>query len=163
MRTSSISPTERALASACAHVARVESELEEESQRARDLEEEVRKLTSKLGKEREKYRALWCANCEQLAESDELIVSKDEDIQVLKDTVSSLETELSRIAVTEPSIRPPCAMVDHSEISTESDPKGIAIKNGGGKSVLGGRSIAEPRSRTVRPLTVPQGTVSGIT
>ena len=77
----------------------LESELEQMRQRSElaaeenaTLSEEVSVVRGKVRQEKDKHTALWRMNCEQLAEYDEAITSKDGETEALRGRVEMLET-----------------------------------------------------------------------
>ena len=60
----------------------------------RSLEEkdqEVSQLKEKVKDRKEQYGALWRMNCSQLIEYDETMANKEEELQALRDRVTTLE------------------------------------------------------------------------
>ena len=101
---------------ALARAAEMEKELEMANQRIADLEEEVRVQRDKIGEERDKYRALWRMNCEQLQDYDQMLANKDENIAVLERRIAALEAAPRVEVVT------PHAVSRHSASSIASAP-----------------------------------------
>lgn len=59
-----------------------------------ELTQKVSQLEGRVTEERERYKALWHLNCTQLAEYDEMIACKEEEIQTLKEKINGLEAHL---------------------------------------------------------------------
>lgn len=59
-----------------------------------ELTQKVSQLEGRVTEERERYKALWHLNCMQLAEYDEMITCKEEEIQTLKEKINALEAHL---------------------------------------------------------------------
>lgn len=81
---------ETALEDAHERIDGLKKELESTNQQRTDLEEEVRSLREKVKEERDKNRVLWGMHCEKLAEYDELIVARGEDVRVLERQIAAL-------------------------------------------------------------------------
>ena len=56
------------------------------------LKLQVEKLTDLLRKEKEKRKEAWRLSCQQLAEYDDVLVSKEEEIEVLKSQVKEVDS-----------------------------------------------------------------------
>ena len=76
----------------------MEKELEMANQR---IKEEVRVQRDTIGEERDKYRALWRMNCEQLQDYDQMLANKDENVAVLERRIAALEA-VPRVEVVSP-------------------------------------------------------------
>lgn len=74
----------------------LEAELESRKHAEEHLTAEVSRLNDKVREEKEKYTTLWRLNCAQLAEYDEALACKDEEIHALTTKVDGLEARLER-------------------------------------------------------------------
>ena len=61
-----------------------------------DSEEEVRQLKQELSEARGKLVELWQQNCKQLLNHDEAMMSKETEIQLLKERLQERELQLAR-------------------------------------------------------------------
>ena len=65
-------------------VAQLQLALREAQSLSKTLQDEVSVLKSQLEKERKKVKEMWYKNCDQLREFDEILATKDEEIEYLK-------------------------------------------------------------------------------
>ena len=140
-----------ALDAAQERIAGLEMELEAATQQNIDLTEEVKVLSVKIREGGDKNRALWRLHCEKLAEYDEQITGKEEEIEALE----------RRIAVSGAvAHEPPHALPEHSAfvcspvVAETHEPEGARHRR---EPSVTGRSVAAARSLPAKELSRPAG------